>query len=1300
MENQQLSLLQQISLEEWRNTPVNVKHLLISSLTNAVRSESESYLVRLLDEIQIGIAVCNATEQIVYLNRSGRLLLESDRPAKFAPEQFNTAFQVYCQDTQELYSIALLSTKALAGEQAFADNLEIRCGDRQIPIEVLATPIFDSHERVTYAIVSFYKISDRQSKELEQQIQRERALNRVLQTIRNSLDLNTVFATATEETARLLKILHCCVVQYLPQLGVWRHLAEFRCDPNTSTAIGIDIPDAGNPFAEQLKDLQIVRIENASKLDDEINQKLAATFPGAWLLIPLTIEGTLWGSLTISTTQQPHIWHDSQVKIAQAVANQLEIAIGQANLYQQAQLEIAERRRVEIALRESEAKFQNMAANVPGVILRYVLCPDGSDAITYISPGGYSLWEIETPQILADSTVLWEMVYPEDLQSLIKSIENSGKNLQPWSSSWRIITPSGQTKWLQGAGKPTKQANGDIIWDTLIQDISERIFSEAAIKRENAFRQQILENMSEGLCVHYELKDAPFVRFTLWNRQMQAITGYTLEEINLLGWFDVLHPDSETRDRAIASYQRMLLEEDLFAGECEIRHKDGQLRTVSISASFLTNHNGLTHVLLIIQDITERKQAERQLIASENKFRAIFERAAVGIVYASLENQGNPKILACNPRFCEMLGYTAAELSQLTAVDITHPDDREHFDRPKLFSGEIPRFILEKRYRRKDGTVMWANTTVTILEGEPEQPLKTVTVIEDISERKQAETDLRESEARYRLVTENMNDLVCLHELKGSYLYVSPSCQTLLGYSPEEMLGKDPYSFFHPEDGDRIYQEHSDAIKGNPQPVTYRMRHKTGSYIWFETLTKPIKDDSGQVIRLQTTSRDVSERVRAQHQLKHEALHDTLTGLPNRTLLMERLELAINRVKRSEQHSFAILFLDLDRFKIINDSLGHLAGDRLLITVAQKLQTILRATDLAARLGGDEFVVLLEDIEGIQEAVNITKRIFAKLQTPLILEGREVYTTPSIGIVLGDSSYRQATDLLRDADIAMYRAKNKGKARYEIFNTEMHVRVLERLHLESDLRKAVEKQEFILYYQQLVDLNTRKLIGFEALIRWQHPTQGLKTPKEFITVAEETGLIAAIDSWALQTACRQLAAWQIAFPNFSNLRVSVNLSSPDLQTKHFLENIDRILQQTDLDGQFLNLEITESMLIDNVDCTITLLKQLQTRGIQISIDDFGTGYSSLSYLHRLPINTLKIDRSFVSAMKEGDKNHQIVKTITALSNQLEIDTIAEGIEIPYQLETLKNLGCKFGQGYLFSQPLSQAEAEALLASAS
>ncbi|WP_254175085.1 bifunctional diguanylate cyclase/phosphodiesterase [Planktothrix pseudagardhii] len=557
-----------------------------------------------------------------------------------------------------------------------------------------------------------------------------------------------------------------------------------------------------------------------------------------------------------------------------------------------------------------------------------------------------------------------------------------------------------------------------------------------------------------------------------------------------------------------------------------------------------------------------------------------------------------------------------------------------------------------------------------------------------------AEQALRESEQRYRLLAENINDLVCLHDQDRRYLYLSPSCESLLGYGYNELIGKDPYILFHPDDRDRIVEEFRAVILGkNDISITYRIRQKSGNYIWLETLTKPILNEAGKVVQIQTTSRDVTERILVQERFKYEALHDALTGLPNRNLLMERLKLGINRIRNFEGYRFAVLFLDLDRFKVINDSLGHLVGDQLLIATAHKLQSIVRSIDLVARIGGDEFVILLDEIKDIQEAIRVTERIFKTLTSPLIIEEREIYVSTSIGIVLGTKDYIRDSDLLRDADIAMYRAKNQGKARYEIFDREMHAVAIKRLHLENDLRRAIEQQQFLVYYQPIINLSNHRLIGFEALVRWQHPTRGFISPIEFIPLAEETGLIIMIDSWVLFTACQQLATWKIKFPHYLPLKMSINLSAQDFRKINLIEEIDHILMETGLEGQELTLEITESMLIENINKTIDLLTEIKLRNLEISIDDFGTGYSSLNYLHRFPVDYLKIDSSFVSQMQEENRNYQVVSTIIDLGHHLGLAIVAEGIETGQQMRWLRELGCKFGQGYLFAQPLSAQEIE-------
>lgn len=562
--------------------------------------------------------------------------------------------------------------------------------------------------------------------------------------------------------------------------------------------------------------------------------------------------------------------------------------------------------------------------------------------------------------------------------------------------------------------------------------------------------------------------------------------------------------------------------------------------------------------------------------------------------------------------------------------------------------------------------------------------------------------ELLASESRVTQFLEALPVGVAVHDKTGQLTYLNRVGQTLLYFNQPLNTGKDQLinTFRQYRAGTLQPYPVEDlpamrALRGETvQAEDIELRHEE-RVIPLEVWATPIFDEQGQIAYAIAAFQDISDRKQAEARLIYNALHDALTDLPNRNLLMKRLELAINRAKRVNGYCFAVLFMDLDRFKVVNDSLGHLAGDELLINFAHKLQSSIRATDLAARLGGDEFIIVLEEIKGIQEAVKTAERIFTELQSPLMLEGHEVFVSTSIGIVLGGREYDQASDLIRDADIAMYRAKAQGRARYEIFNAEMHTQALKRLHLENDLRKAIERQEFVVYYQPIVALNSGQLVGFEALIRWQHSTRGLVAPGEFLAVAEETGLIVAIDRWMLRIACQQISVWQKAFDN-AVLKVSVNLSARDFLGDRFIDEVEQALVQAGLNSSCLTLEITESMLIDNVEDTIALLERLRERGVQTSIDDFGTGYSSLSYLHRLPVDTLKIDRSFVSDMQGNDRNDEIVETIVALSNQLNLEAIAEGIETRQQLERLQRLGCELGQGYFFSRPLPPQEVEVLL----
>ncbi len=428
---------------------------------------------------------------------------------------------------------------------------------------------------------------------------------------------------------------------------------------------------------------------------------------------------------------------------------------------------------------------------------------------------------------------------------------------------------------------------------------------------------------------------------------------------------------------------------------------------------------------------------------------------------------------------------------------------------------------------------------------------------------------------------------------------------------------------------------------------------------------------------------------------RHAAFHDALTGLPNRSLLIDHLNLAIERSKVQRDHLFAVLFIDLDRFKNINDSLGHNTGDQLLVAIASRIGDCLRPTDTIARLGGDEFAILLDGLEDWTIATSVADRVQSELLKPFRLNGHEVYISASIGIRLSADGRDDAENMLRDADTAMYRAKDNGKARHELFHSSMHTRAVALLKLENDLRRAIERKEFFVQYQPIVSLETEVLVGFEALVRWNHPERGLVSPDEFISLAEETGLVTEIGFWVLREACRQLHNWQTALGRES-LTMSVNLSGKQLTQTDLIQQIEDILQQTGLNPTWLRLEITESVVMENAELATNTLLQLRKLGVHLSIDDFGTGYSSLSYLHRFPVNTLKIDRSFIGRMAQGDENAEIVRTICTLANNLGMEVVAEGVETRGQLELLRSLHCEYGQGFLFSKPVSAEDATVIV----
>ncbi|WP_190527700.1 EAL domain-containing protein [Limnothrix sp. FACHB-881] len=556
---------------------------------------------------------------------------------------------------------------------------------------------------------------------------------------------------------------------------------------------------------------------------------------------------------------------------------------------------------------------------------------------------------------------------------------------------------------------------------------------------------------------------------------------------------------------------------------------------------------------------------------------------------------------------------------------------------------------------------------------------------------------LRESEARYALAVRGANDGLWDWDFLTNRVYFSPRWKALLGYRDSE-VGDQPQEWLdrvYVDDQAQLRAELDAHLQGRSDHFEseHRIRHADGSVRWVLCRGLAIRDGRGHVLRMAGSLADIHERKLVESRLLHDALHDALTGLPNRALFIDRLGQTMAIARRQRNHHFAVLFLDLDRFKVVNDSLGHLCGDRLLVELANRLRTCVRPQDTVARLGGDEFAILLTDLDQPEIATRAAERVQLALKAPFDVDGHEFTITTSIGIAFGTPEYARPGDVLRDADLAMYRAKELGRNCYAAFDRSFRERVIAQLHLERDLRRAMERQEFFLTYQPIVDLATGRVASLEALVRWHHPDRGLVSPAEFIPMAEETGTIIPLGEWILREACQQMMVWLQAIPSlrsahgWAGLSVSVNLSARQFTQPNLAQSIEGIVAETGLPPQHLKLEITESVVMADAKTAEALLRKLRDRGIQLSIDDFGTGYSSLSYLQRFPIDTIKIDRSFVTRSPDQESNWAIVRAIIALAESLGMDTVAEGIETIEQLRQLQSMDCSYGQGYWFSRPI-------------
>ncbi|MEG4057960.1 MULTISPECIES: EAL domain-containing protein [unclassified Microcoleus] len=828
--------------------------------------------------------------------------------------------------------------------------------------------------------------------------------------------------------------------------------------------------------------------------------------------------------------------------------------------------------------------------------------------------------------------------------------------------------------------------------------------------------------------------------------QIETFLGYSVAEWRADPdlWLKLVHP--EDRDRVLVenATQKFSDGEDIFCegslvSEYRAIARNGRVVWFRDQATAVRDEASKSVILQgAMFDITETKVAASALLESEYRYYTLAKILPVGIFRADAAGD----CLYVNERFLEMAGLTAPKALGEGWAQSLHPEDRDRVLSQwyRAVTDKLP-CKLEYRFCKGDFTtwVFWQAVPEMTKSGEVLGYLVTLT---DITDRKQAEFALQQAEEKYRSIFENAIEGIFQTTTDGRYLSANPALARIYGYeSAAELIAniQDIDRQLYLDPNRRVEFLRTIEKQGFVSEFESQVYRADGTTIWVSENGRAVRDPEGNLLYYEGTVEDITLRKIAEDKLVHDALHDMLTGLPNRALFMDRLGHAINLSKRRPEILFAVLFIDLDRFKVVNDSLGHLVGDRLLIAIAQRLGICLRGGDTVARLGGDEFAILLENIKSTEDAILIAERVQAELAEPFYLNEYQVFTSASIGIVcsglppypretstlsspenLGNIDretslsclssdspvpnapfpmlYDRPEELLRDADAAMYHAKGLGKARHEVFDLSMHTRAVALLQLENDLRRALDSQEFQLYYQPIVSLVTGRISGFEALLRWYHPERGVVSPGEFILVAEETRLIIPMGWWMMRSACHQIHEWHQKFPANPPLTVSVNLSNQQFKQPDLIDRISEILQETQLDPRTLKVEITEGVIMENAESAVAILAELKNLEIQLYIDDFGTGYSSLSRLHTFPTDALKIDQAFVSRMTEDEGNEAIVQTILILASHLGMDVIAEGIETIEQLNLLRALQCEYGQGYFFSKPIDSIAATLLIES--
>ena len=877
-----------------------------------------------------------------------------------------------------------------------------------------------------------------------------------------------------------------------------------------------------------------------------------------------------------------------------------------------------------------------------------------------------------------------DYVHPDDLPHVLQRTEEalSEGGTTTNKAEYRFRHADGSWRWVESVGTYLLDdpAVGGVVVTT--RDITDRKEAEERL-REAEERYRTLVETIPAMTYIQEIKDGTSATIYV-SPQVEDIVGYTPEECTATPdlWKKILHP--EDRDRVLAEDRHSHETGKPFAMEYRQFARDGAVVWLRDEAMLVKDREGEPLYWLGVQvDISERKRAEEALKEAEDRYHTLVEQIPA-VTYIDKATDGPDEPIYTSPQIETLLGYTPEEwLEGRLWPERLHPEDKERIlaADERFEVGGDESFSEEYRLIARDGSVVWVREDAVLLRNEEGEPLCFQGIILDITDQKMAEEALRGSEERLLALADAAFEGILIND-QGVILEANRALTDMFGYEVSEVIGRSTVEFVVPEHRDLVKQK---IASGSEEPYEVTGVRKDGTLLNLEVRGRAY-NYRGRRVRI-VAIRDITDRKAAEKRLEYWAFHDSLTDLPNRQLLLDRLGHALRRTRRRRDLRVAVLLMDLDDFKDVNDSLGHGPGDMLLVAVAERLRGCLRPEDTLARFGGDEFVVLLEDVEDPSEAVRVAERIVDEVSDPFVLEGRELYVSFSIGIAQGNARTKSPLDLLRDADTAMYRAKSEH-ADHRVFDPAMYERAVKRLELENDLRRGVEAQEFVAHYQPIVDLETGETWGMEALLRWKHPERGLLEASEFMAGFEESGLAIPAGERVLEEACVQALRWQEQHPLTPPLVVSVNLSAVQLERSDLARIGAEVLGKTGLDPRRLSLDVTETAYIRILEERIATLDRLKELGVGVSIDDFGVGYSSLSYLKRLPADILKIDRSFVRGVGEVEEDTAIVRMVVDLAHTLGMKVVAEGIEEWEQAALLAEMGCDMGQGFYFSRPLS------------